>query len=154
MTHIQTHQRGEVLPKIIKSYNATYHRTNNRAPNQVKTSNGPYIWLDAYDSVPKNVNPKPKLTKTIHIKFKIGDSVRISHVRKPFDRDYDVHRTDEHYIVKSRLIKQTIAIYELQDINGEDVEGTFYEGELQKVTITDGTINAFTMAQFTRKEYM
>lgn len=102
----------------------------------------------------KNVNPKPKLTKTIHFKFKIGDSVRISHVRKPFDRDYDVHRTGEHYIVKSRLIKQTIAIYELQDINGEDVEGTFYEGELQKVTITDGTINAFTMAQFTRKEYM
>lgn len=46
MTHIQTHQRGEVLPKIIKSYNATYHRTNNRAPHQVKTSNGPYIcWM-------------------------------------------------------------------------------------------------------------
>lgn len=53
MTHIQTHQRGEVLPKMIKSYNATYHRTNNRAPNKVKTSNGPYIWLDAYDSVSK-----------------------------------------------------------------------------------------------------
>lgn len=53
MTHIQTHQRGEVLPKIMKSYNATYHRTNNRAPNQVKTTNGPYIWLDAYDSVSK-----------------------------------------------------------------------------------------------------
>lgn len=53
MTHIQTQQRGEVLPKIIKSYNATYHRTNNRSPNQVKTSNGPYIWLDAYDSVSK-----------------------------------------------------------------------------------------------------
>lgn len=102
----------------------------------------------------KNVNPKPKLTKTIHFKFKIGDSVRISHVRKPFDRDYDVQWTGEHFIVKSRLIKRTIPIYELQDINGEDVEGTFYEGELQKVTITDGTINAFTMAQFTRKEYM
>lgn len=75
-------------------------------------------------------------------------------MHKFFDRDYDVHWTGVHFIVNSRLIKQTIPIYELQDINGEDVEGTFNEGELQKVTITDGTINAFTMAQFTRKEYM
>ena len=77
-TNYMSIEAEEYLPKIIKSYNATYHRTNNRAPNQVKTSNGPYIWLDAYDSVSKNVNPKPKLTKAIHFKFKVGDSVRIS----------------------------------------------------------------------------
>lgn len=129
-----------MLPKIIKSYNATYHRTIKRTPNQVKKSDEPYIWMDAYDSASKNVNHKPSLTKTIHFKFKIGDFVRISHIRKPFDREYDERWTGEQFNVKSRLIKQTIPIYELQDIDGEDVEGTFYEGELQKVTITDDTM--------------
>lgn len=33
------------------------------------------------------------------------------------------------------MVKQRIPLYHLQDIDGEDIKGTFYGGELQKVLI-------------------
>lgn len=53
----------------------------------------------------KTIKARLSRYMTIHFKFKIGDSVRISHVHKPFDREYDERWTGEHFIVKSRLIK-------------------------------------------------
>ena len=137
MTQNQTHRWVDVLPEVIESYNATYHRTIKMAPNQVKKSDEPYIWMSSYDHYAKDQNNK---SKTSSFKFKIGDSVRISHLRKPFDREYDERWTGEHFIVKSRSTKQSIPIYQLQDIDGEEVDGTFYQAELQKVTITDDTV--------------
>lgn len=81
----------------------------------------------------------------IYFKFKIGDFVCIFYVYKFFDCDYDVYWIGVYFIVNFCLIKQIIFIYELQDINGEDVEGIFNEGELQKVIIIDGIINVFMM---------
>lgn len=141
MTQNQTHRWVDVLPNIIKSYNSTYHRTIKMAPNQVKQRDEPYIWMSVYDQPTKEASSKPKKAKTIHFKFKIGDSVRISHLRKPFDREYDERWTGEHFVVKSRSTRQSIPMYELQDIDGDNVEGTFYEGELQKVIVDDDSVH-------------
>ena len=58
MTQNQTHRWVDVLPEVIESYNANYHRTIKIAPNQVKTSEEPYIWMSSYDHYAKNQNNK------------------------------------------------------------------------------------------------
>jgi hypothetical protein len=141
MTQHQTHRWVDVLTRVTKSYNATYHRSIKMAPEQVKKSDEVYLWMNAYDD---NRNKKSKLEtnssahavpRRTRFKFKTGDNVRISHMRQPFDREYDERWTVEYFVVNSRSIKQNIALYRLRDIDGEDIEGTFYEGELQKVIV-------------------
>lgn len=66
--------------------------------------------------------------------------IRISRLRRAFDREYDERQSGEHFVVKYRSFKQGIAINELQDIDEEDIKGSFYQQELQKVTITDDTL--------------
>lgn len=72
--------------------------------------------------------------------FKIDDMVRISRLRRAFEREYDERWSGEQFAVTSRGFKQGIPIYELQDIDGENIKGSLNQQELQKVTITDDTL--------------
>ena len=69
--------------------------------------------------------------------FKIGDTVRISkYKRKTFDEGYTPNWTEEVFLIDE--IRPTDPItYKIKDLNGEEIEGTFYREELQK---TDQTI--------------
>lgn len=71
--------------------------------------------------------------------FKKGDTVRISHLRQAFDREYDERWTSEYFVVDQRKIKEGIPFYTLKDTMGEDIEGTFHSSDLNRVTITDDT---------------
>lgn len=72
------------------------------------------------------------LVKNSKFKFKIDDMVRIQQLRGAFEREYDERWSGEHFVVKSCSFKQGIPIYELQDIDGEDIKGCFNQQELQK----------------------
>ena len=65
-------------------------------------------------------------------KFKIGDKVRISkYKRKTFDKSHTPNWTEEVFIIDK--IKYTNPIsYTLEDLGGEEIEGSFYEPELLK----------------------
>ncbi len=92
------------------------------------------MWKLTYPRVKKPVR------KTVRrYRFKIGDTVRISHLRQPFNREYDERWTSEYFVVDTRGKKQNIAFYTLKDILEDDVEGTFYESELTEVKVTDDT---------------
>ena len=60
-------------------------------------------------------------------KFKVGDHVRISKHRNIFAKGY----LKEIFEIKG--IKNTVPwTYVINDLNGEEIVGTFYEKELQK----------------------
>ena len=64
-------------------------------------------------------------------KFKIGDHVRISKYKNVFAKGYAPNWSEEIFIVNT--IKSTFPwVYEMNDLNGEKIVGTFYEKELQK----------------------
>ena len=64
-------------------------------------------------------------------KFKIGDHVRISKYKNVFAKGYAPNWSEEIFIVNT--IKSTVPwVYEINDLNGEKIVGTFYEKELQK----------------------
>ena len=63
--------------------------------------------------------------------FKIGDHVRISNYKNVFATVYVPNWSEEIFIIKK--IENTLPwTYILNDLNGEEIIGTFYENELQK----------------------
>ena len=65
-------------------------------------------------------------------KFKIGDHVRISKYKNIFAKGYMPNWSEEVFIINK--IKNTVPwTYVINDLNGEEIIGTFYEKELQKI---------------------
>lgn len=129
----QTHKWVDELPAITAGYNNTYHRSIKRTPASVTKKDENELWKELYKSLPL---PKEK-KKTF--KFEIGDLVRISKLRKTFQRYYSEHWTNEVFIIKGRVMVEYIAVYTLTDYANDPIIGTFYEKELQKVYITEDT---------------
>ena len=65
-------------------------------------------------------------------KFKVGDHVRISKYKNIFARGYTPNWSEEIFVIKK--IKNTVPwTYVIDDLNGEEIAGTFYEKELQQI---------------------
>ena len=61
----------------------------------------------------------------------MGDEVRITKKKKVFEKGYTTRWTEEIFTIKE--IQNTNPItYKLEDLQGEEIKGTFYEPELQK----------------------
>ena len=72
-----------------------------------------------------------KESKIKYPKFKIGDHVRISKYKNVFAKGYTPNWSEAIFIVNK--VKNTLPwIYEINDLNGEKIIGSFYEKELQK----------------------
>lgn len=132
MTRHQTHRWIDVLKSVTDSYNGTYHRTIKMSPKSVTKKDEIRLWKMQYHT--NSGKPTPAF------KFNIGDHVRISHLRKPFHREYDERWTMEYFVVDSRYIKQGMVNYTLKDTLNEEVLGSFYQPELSRVQVTDDMI--------------
>ena len=64
-------------------------------------------------------------------KFKVGDDVRISQYKKIFAKGY-IPSWSEEVSVVSKIKNAVPWTYVINDLNGEEIIGTFYEKELQK----------------------
>ena len=63
--------------------------------------------------------------------FKVGDHVKISHCKNIFAKGYTPNCSEEFFVIKK--VKNTVPwTYAINDLNGEEIIGTFYEKELQK----------------------
>ena len=66
-------------------------------------------------------------------KFKVGDRVRISKYKNVFVKGYVPNWSEDVFVVNE--IKSTVPwTYEINDLNGEKIIGSFYEKELQKTS--------------------
>ena len=64
-------------------------------------------------------------------KFKIGDNVRISKYQNIFAKCYTPNWSEEVFVRKK--VKNTVPwAYVINDLNGEEIVGTFYENKLKK----------------------
>ena len=104
------------LDDIVDEYNNTYHTTIKMKPIDVKDY--------TYINTSKEINNKD-------FKFKVGDHVRISKYKNIFAKGYMPNLSEEVFVIKK--VKNTIpSTYVINDLNGEEIIGTFYEKELQK----------------------
>ena len=64
-------------------------------------------------------------------KFKVGDHVRVTKYKNIFAKGYIPNWSEEIFVISK--IKNTVSwTYVINDLNGEEIIGTFYENELQK----------------------
>ena len=127
MTHKQSHQWVEALPKLTTSYNKTYHHSLTRTPASVKPSDHVELWKKLYES--KLQTHKPS---TQSFKFKVGDIVRVSFLRRQFQRQYDERWSRDLFVVTERFMKEGIPQYKLKDYDIEIITGTFYQKQLSR----------------------
>ena len=72
-----------------------------------------------------------KETDDKYPKFKVGDHVRMSKYKNIFAKGYTPNWSEEVFVIKK--VKNTVSwTYVINDLNGEEIMGTFYEKELQK----------------------
>ena len=62
-------------------------------------------------------------------KFKVNDRVRITKYKNIFSKDYTKNWSREIFVIDS-VLKTNAWTYETKDLNGEKIDGSFYEKEL------------------------
>ena len=78
---------------------------------------------NVYIDFGKDVNDNPK--------FKVGDHFRISKYKKTFIKGYTSNWSEEIFVIKK--VKNTVPwAYVINNLNGEESIGTFYEKKLHK----------------------
>lgn len=130
----QTHKYADVLQNLVKAYNNTKHSSLGRPPSQVNVGNEGEVRLDQY-----LLRRKEKPQKQ-NFKFKIGETVRISHLKTTFQREYQQKWTGELFKITKRYKRNGIPVYKLQDWSGEDINGSFYQQELQAIDANEDTL--------------
>ena len=99
------------LDDIVNECNNTYHRTIKMKPVDVKGN--------TYIDPSKEVNDK-------YPKLKVGDHVRISKYKNIFAKGYTPNWSEEVFVIKE--VRNTVPwTYVINDLNGEEIIGTFYE---------------------------
>ena len=112
MTPISKNVYIDKLDDIVDEYNNTIKMK----PTDVKDN--------TYINADKEINNKDS-------KFKVGDRVRISKYKNIFAKGYIPNWSDEVFVIKK--VKNTVPwTYVINDLDGEEITGTFYEKELQK----------------------
>ena len=116
MTLVSKNVYTNKLDDIVDEYNNTYHRTIKMKPVDVKDN--------TYIDFEKEVNDKDP-------KFKVGNHIRISKYKNTFAEGYTPNWSEEIFVISK--IKNTFPwTYVINDLNGEEIIGTFCEKELQK----------------------
>ena len=117
MTSISKNVYIDKLDDIVHKYNNEKHRAIKMKPINVKDNTYIDFGKEANDNDPK---------------FKVGDHVRISKYKNIFAKGYNPNWSEEVFVIKE--IKNTVPwTYVINDLNGEEITGTFYEKELQKI---------------------
>ena len=109
----------DVLDDIVNEYNNTKHNTIKMKPKDVGNNNK-RVYIDEH-------NEKDS-------RFKVDDRVRISKFKNIFAKGYTPNWSNEIFIVNK--INDTIPYtYNIKDLIGEEIIGSFYDRELQKTKL-------------------
>ena len=117
MTSISKNVFIDKLVGIIHKYNNKMHRTIKMKPIDVKDNTYTDFGKEVSDNDPK---------------FKVGDHVRTSEYKNISAKGYTPDWSEEVFGIKKQIKIQLRGHLSLI-LNGEEITGTFYEKELQKI---------------------
>ena len=117
MTAISRNVYLDVLDDIVDIYNNTVHKTIKTKPIDVRDH--------CYAEYNENSNKKDP-------KFKVSDYVRLSKHKNIFAKGYAPNWSEEVFVV-SKIKNTVLWTYVINDLNGEEITGSFYEKEFKKL---------------------
>lgn len=120
-----TYRYVDVLDDMVRQYNNTKHSSIKMIPTVASDKrNERRVYLSLYGIHP-HANNTPK--------FSVGEKIRITKKKSTFEKRYTPRWTEEIFSI-SRVQYTDPITYKIADTNGEEIQGTFYEQELQKTT--------------------
>lgn len=143
-THNNTYKYIDILQDLVYSYNHSFHSSIKMRPCEVNSNNIMTVWSNLYDR-DKNKNMIERST------FKVGDYVRITKYKHIFQKGYESNWSDEIFVISSIVKRLPWIVYKLTDLENEQIVGTFYGRELQKVTYAPTT--KFKIDKIIRSRY-
>ena len=78
------------LPKLVKSFNNTYHRSIKMKPSQVTKANEAKVWETLYGN---------DVDKRVRFKFQVGDRIRTWKVKRIFEKSYLPNFKNEFFLL-------------------------------------------------------
>ena len=120
-----TRKYVDVLDLLVDQYNNTINSSIKMTPMEASCKeNENKVWRNLYAEFGG---------KTLTSKFSIGHNVRLTKKQNLFDKGYTQRWTEE--VFKISKIQLNIPVtYKITDYNGEEIQGSFYEQELQKTS--------------------
>ena len=114
------------LQDLVHSYNNTYHTSIKMTPAQVNRENEDTVFFELY--------PPPTVLRArgSSAGLNVGDYVRLLNPSSVFKKGYARQWTNEVFRIRMRNLTGAFALYKVEDLHGEDIEGFFYRSELQQ----------------------
>lgn len=128
----------EFLDELLDRYNNRIHRSTGLPPNKINQKNEASVM---------NRLLLKKLPKRKKNKFKVGDPVRISKFKHLFEKGYTPNWTTEVFFI-SKVQKTRPVTYKIKDSSDQEIQGGFYEEELQKTKYK----NTFLVEKIVRRK--
>ena len=116
MTAVSKNVCFGVLDAIVDEYNNKYHKTIKMKPIDVKPDSYAEYNVDSNEKSPR---------------FKVGDHVRISKYKNIFAKGYAPNWSEEVFVISK--IKKTVPWTVINDLNVEEIVGTFYEKNCRRL---------------------
>ena len=116
MTSISKNVHIDKLDDIMNNYNNAYHSTIKMKPADVKSN--------TCIQSSKEINDRD-------LKFETGDIVKISKSKNIFAKGFTPNWSEEVFVI-NKVKKIVPWIYFINDPNGEEIVGIFYEKNLPK----------------------
>ena len=132
-TRRQMRRYMDVLEDLVSGYNHTVHGSTGMRPVDVNKKNQAKVWRTLYG------RPRPPVGISRRYKYRVGQRVRLSKVKKKFEKGYLPNWTEEIFVVVRRHPRKP-PVYTVKDLDGEVLEGTFYAEELQPVQKTNRSV--------------
>ena len=112
------------IPVFLNQYNHKKHSATKETP------------YDVYNKIVLSREPVDTVNVRKH-KFNVGDYVRVSMVKRTFEKGYSDRFTHEVFQVTKVDMATAPVMYQLQDLKKEPITGKFYEQELTATKIPE-----------------
>ena len=132
------------LSAVTEAYNKAVHSSLGTSPSQaVQLKDDDALRLEQYliknpelAKSPAKSEPKAHSKRSLSRKkqktlFKKNTVVRVSYLTTAFSREYDENFSHELFRIKRAYWRDGVPVYQLVDWNGEEIDGTFYQHEIE-----------------------
>jgi hypothetical protein len=117
------------LPMPLDKYNNSYHRSIKCTPISINSkSDQNKIYQNLYKYRKEDGNKSE-----IRLLFKKGDKIRVSKSKRTFEKGYTPNYTIEIFTI-DKVLPTVPPTYVIKDLQGEEINGTFFEQEIQKIS--------------------
>jgi len=115
----------DFVNKLVIGYNSSVHSTIGMAPGKVTPSNIYTVW--------RKINSLRAKISQSHVKFNVGDLVRITKVKVSFAKGYEQTLSTEIFRTVKNIHRVPQSVYELSDLQERLIEFSFTITSLSKL---------------------